>query len=48
MYEIKDINGKVVYTKPNSFFALGCYETVKNQTGYAEIWYNGECIFKTR
>lgn len=48
VYEIKDKNGNVIYTRPNSLYASGCYETLKRETGYAEIWYNGKCIFKTK
>lgn len=48
MYEIKDAQGNVIHTQSNSDMALGCYYAVRNETGYAEIWYNGECIFKTR
>lgn len=48
MYEIKNAQGDVVYTTTAHSFMMGYYNTVKTETGYAEVWYKGECIFKTR
>lgn len=48
MYEIKDASGNVVYTTTSSDISLGYYYTVRNKTGYAEVWWNGTCIFKTK
>ena len=48
MYKIKDAKGNVIYTATMSDTALSYYYTVKNETGYAEAWYNGVCFFKTR
>lgn len=47
-YEIKDKNGKVIFTTNDSHSALGYYHTVRNETGYAEAWYKGSCFFKTK
>lgn len=47
-YEIKNENGEVVYTDTVSDIALSHYYVVRNETGYAEAWYNGECFFKTK
>ena len=48
MYEIKDKTGNVIFTARDSGSALGYYYDVRNKTGYAEAWYNGKCVFKTR
>ena len=48
IYEIKNAQGEVVYTTTIGDFALSHYYLVRNETGYAEAWYNGECFFKTR
>lgn len=47
-YQIKDISGKVRFEAQDSNTALAYYYTVRNETGYAEAWYKGKCIFKTR
>lgn len=48
LYEIKDAQGNVVYTATRGDIALSLYYTLRNETGYAEAWYNGGCFFKTR
>lgn len=48
MYQIRDETGAVRFETPHSNSANGYYQTVRNETGYAEIWYDGKCIFKTR
>ena len=48
MYEIKDNAGTVKFTCKDSLSAHGYYCFVRNQTGYAEVWHNGKCIFKTK
>lgn len=48
MFEIRNAQGNVVYTATHSDMALGYYYTVRNETGYAEVWHKGNCIFKTR
>lgn len=47
MYEIKDNNGIVRFTCKDSDSANGYYRFVRNEIGYAEVWHNGECVFKT-
>lgn len=46
-YEIKNAHGEVVYSDAVSDVALSHYYVVRNKTGYAEVWYNGWCLFKT-
>lgn len=48
MYEIKDQNGNVKFQTTDANTALAYYYNVRNESGYAEAWYNGECFFKTR
>lgn len=47
-YEIKNAQGETVYSTDIPDFALSHYYLVRNETGYAEAWYNGKCFFKTR
>lgn len=47
-YEIKNAKGETVYSTDRPEFALSHYYLVRNETGYAEAWYNGKCFFKTR
>ena len=47
MYEIKNAVGKTIYQTEANGIAIGYYHAVKNNCGYAELWYNGKCIFKT-
>ena len=47
-YEIKDENGTVHYSTSCSDQAIGFYAAIKNKYGYAEVWYNGAIIFKTK
>lgn len=47
-YQIKDIDGNVKFEAQDSNSALGKYYTVRDETGYAEVWCKGKCIFKTK
>lgn len=47
-YEIKNAQGETVYSTDIGDFALSHYYLVRNETGYAEAWYNGKCFFKTK
>ena len=47
-YEIKNKDGKTIYTTDVHGFATEYYWTVRENEGYAELWYGGNLIFKTR
>lgn len=47
-YDIKDINGNVRFIARDAMEAFGFYAYVKKETGYAEVWYNGKCLLKTK
>lgn len=48
MYYIKDNGGNTRFTTPASDQANGYYWFLRKNEGYAEVWYNGECVLKTR
>ena len=48
MYSIKNKDGETVYMTPACNNAIGFYEGVKKATGYAELWWNDECLLKTK
>ena len=48
MYYIKDRDGHTRFATPESDMANGYYCFLKKNEGYAEVWYNGKCVFKTR
>lgn len=47
-YEIKNKDGKTIYTTDVHGFATSYYWEVRETEGYAEMWYDGKLIFKTR
>lgn len=47
-YEIKNKDGKTVYTTDAHDIAMGYYWSVRKVEGYAELWYDGKLVFKTR
>lgn len=48
IYTITDKTGRIVKFADDNNTAYAFYIFIKNRTGYAEVWYNGECIFKTK
>lgn len=48
MYEVKDKWGITILITNRLDDAFSYYSAARDLTGYAEMWYNGECIFRTK